>query len=325
MRARPMRRLLPGLLACVALALAAFGLSRVLPVDAVLLALVLGLAAGAVLRHPAPLEPGASWLAKRGLDAGIVLLGVEVNLAFLLHAGPRALGLVLVLVPLTLGLFLLLGRVLRVRGDAPALLGVGTAICGLSAVAAAGSTLRSRQGDVAVAVASVGILSAVGLLLYPLAGIALDLDPEVYGAWSGLSLHAVANAVAAGFAGGVDAGRMATVTKLARVALLAPLLLALPLLLGREKGKSRVAAVPVTVWGFLLVAGIVSLVPLPDALTDALKLALRAVLLVSIAAVGYATRLGDVRRAGPLGLMLAVVGWMLMSALALAGAWLLLG
>ena len=325
MRAPAMRRLLPGFLAAGLVALAAFGLSRLVPVDAVLLALALGLAAGALLRHPKGAEPGASWLMKRGLDAGIVLLGVEVNLAFLLGAGPRVLLLVAVLVPVAFGAVLLMGRALGVRGDAPALLGVGTSICGLSAVAAAGSTLRSRKEDVAVAVASVGVLSAIGLLAYPALGLALRLPPETYGAWSGLSLHAVANAVAAGFAGGPEAGAMATVTKLARVALLAPLLLALPLVLGRRReGRLGVAAVPYTVWGFLLVAVAASLLPLPEPLVAALKVALRVVLLVSIAAVGWSTRLGDVRRAGPRGLLLAVAGWLLLSALALMGAALLL-
>jgi len=320
-----MRRLLPGILAACLVALAAHALARVARVDAVLLALALGLAAGALLRHPAPLEPGASWLAKKGLDAGIVLLGVEVNLVFLLDAGPRVLLLVALLVPLSFLAVLGLGRALGVRGDAPALLGTGTAICGLSAVAAAGATLESRKEDVAVAVASVGLLSAVGLLLYPVAGLALGMPADVYGAWSGLSLHAVANAVAAGFAGGPEAGRMATVTKLARVALLAPLLVALPLLLGRAgRGRPAVAAVPPTVWGFLLVVLAVNLLPLPAALLGALKVALKAVLLVSIAAVGYGTRLGDVRRAGPRGLALAVLAWALLSAAALAGAWLLL-
>lgn len=325
MRADPMRRLLPGVLAACLLALAAYGLSKVLPVDAVLLALLLGIAAGALLRHPAPLEPGASWLMKRGLEAGIVLLGVEVNLAFLLHAGPRVLVLVALLVPLAFLGVLAMGRLLRVEGDAPALLGAGTAICGLSAVAAAGSTLQSRKEDIAVAVASVGLLSAVGLLAYPLVGLALRLPPEVYGAWAGLSLHAVANAVAAGFALGDEAGRIATVTKLARVALLAPLLVAMPLLLHRKRAdKLAVAAVPYTVWGFLLVVLVVSLVPLPAQVVAWLKVALRVVLLVSIAAVGYATRLGDFRRAGARGLLLAVAGWLLLSALALGGAVLLL-
>lgn len=320
-----MRAHLLGTGAAILVGAAAFGLSRVVPLDAALLALVLGLLAGAVLRHPPPLEPGTSWVAKRGLEASIVLVGVEVNLAFLLDAGPRVLLLVAILVPLTFGVFLLMGRTLGLRGDAPALLGVGTAICGLSAIAAAGSTLKSRQEDVAIAVAAVGVLSAIGLVLYPLLGLAMALPPDVYGAWSGLSLQAIANAVAAGFAVGPEAGRMATLTKLARVALLAPLLIALPLLLRRRReARLGPSALPVTVWGFLVVVLVVSFLPLPDALLAALKLALRAVLVVSIAAVGYGTRLGHFRSAGPRTLALATGGWLLLSGLSLLLALLLL-
>lgn len=328
---RRVRAWLPGLLLVGLLALAAFGLALAarpfLRLEASLAALLLGLAAGAILRHPAPVEPGAQLAMKKALTLGVVLLGAEVNLAFLLEVGPRALVLALVLVPLTLGVFLLLARLLRVEDDTWALLGTGTAICGLSAVLAAGATLRSRERDVAIAAASVAILSAVGLVLYPLLDLLARMPEHVYGAWSGLSLHAVANAVAAGVARGDEAGRVAALTKTARVALLAPVLVGLALLLrrGRKAEASRTTLLPPMVWGFLALSLLVSLVPVPDALLDAAKVATRALLLVGMAGLGYTTRLGDVRKAGPRALTLAVVGWVVLSAAALAGAWLLYG
>lgn len=314
-------RHLAGLAVVAALALAAFflagALRPTLPLDATLLALLLGLAAGAILRHPHALEAGAQWSLKRALTWGVVLLGFEVNLAFLLAAGPRALLLALAVVPLTLVLFWLLARLLRVQGDTWALLGAGTGICGLSAVIAAGATLKSREQDVAIAVAGVGILSAVGLLLYPLVGLFAHMDPIVYGAWSGLSLHAVANAVAAGLALGPEAGKVATLTKLSRVALLAPVLVALALAMRHQARAeaSRATLLPPMVWGFLGAALVASVLPvripyLPDAT--------RALLLVGMAGLGYTTRLGHVRDAPARGLALAVAGWLVVSALALA-------
>lgn len=324
-----LRPLLPGVLATLGIAAAAWlaapHVKRVVAVDATFLALLLGLLVATALRHPAPLEKGAQRTLKWALLSGVVLLGAEVDLAFLLAAGAKGVALAAALIAITLAAFYVVGRALKLEGDAWALLGTGTGVCGLSAVVAAGASLKSREEDVAVAVAAIGLLSAVGLLLYPAIGALLALPPAVYGAWSGLSVHAVANAVAAGFAGGDVAGEVATVTKLSRVALLAPVLLALTLLL-RDKAQAKGGAqtlLPPMVWGFLGVVLVVSLVPLPAPLVAALKLASKMLLVLGMAALGYTTRLGHFQRAGPRGIALAVIGWAVLSVAALAGAWML--
>lgn len=322
-----LRRLAPGALLVASTALAAYGLAFVLPLEASLLALLLGLGAGAALRHAAWAEPGAQLALKRALMFGVILLGTEVNLAFLLSSGPRAIVLALLLVPATLAVFWALARALRVERDEWALLGAGTAICGLSAVIAMGATLRSRERDVAVAVASIGILSAVGLVLYPLVPLLLPMAPDVYGAWSGLSLHAVANAVAAGLAHGEAAGKVAALTKFARVAMLAPALIGLALLL-RHQARAESGGhslLPPMVWGFLLAAAFVSVVPVPGAVLAPVRVLTRALLLLGIAGIGLTTRLGHVRDAGPRALALAVLGWLFLSGAALLGAWIAYG
>lgn len=315
------RRLWPGLTVVAVTSIAAWGLARLTGLEATLLALVLGVAVGAALRHPASLEPGAQVALKRALTAGVILLGVEVNVAFLAHAGPRAVLLAVILVPVTLALFWLLARVLRVEGDTWALLGAGTGICGLSAVIATGATLKSREQDITLAAASVGILSAVGLVVYPLIDIVVGMGAEVYGAWAGLSVHAIANAIAVGVAHGDDAARVAALTKLARVALLAPVLVVVALVVRRKaRAKaSRGALLPPMVWGFLAVALVASVVPLPADLVNGVRVVMHALLLVGIAGLGLVTRLAHLR--DPRTLTLAVLGWFVLSALAWWGAW----
>lgn len=326
-----MRKLLPGaLVAIIVAAVAWFIAPHVRPwigVDATFLALVGGLSVGAATRHPGGIEPGVQRTLKHALVAGVILLGAEVSLGFLLDAGLKAVALAAALIGLTLLSFFILARALGVAGDTWALLGAGTGICGLSAVAAAGASLKSKDEDIAVSVAAVGLLSAVGLLLYPVLGALLRLPASVYGAWSGLSVHAVANAVAAGFAFGDEAGQLATVTKLARVALLAPMLLVVTLAL-RHKAQAKRgkdALLPPMVWGFLAVAVLTSVLPLPGVILAWAKLAAKVALVLGMAALGLATRLGHFRRAGPRGIALAVGGWAILSFGALVGAILFYG
>lgn len=324
-----LRRLAPGLALVVVIAAAAWSATpyvrRVLAVDATFLALLFGLLAATLLRHPAQAEPGAQKGLKWALLAGVVLLGAEIDLRFLADAGSKALALAGALIALTMVAFFGFARMLQLEGDAWALLGAGTGVCGLSAVVATGASLKSREDDIAIAVAAVGLLSAGGLLLYPALGALLDLSPSVYGAWSGLSVHAVANAVAAGFAFGDASGQIATVTKLARVALLAPLLLVLTFLVRRKaqaKGGAG-ALLPPMVWGFLAMVVAASVLPLPAELVAALRLLAKIFLVLGMAALGYTTRVGHFQRAGPRGIALAVAGWVVLSGAALAGALLL--
>lgn len=325
------RKLAPGLAAVALTAAVAWFAApyarRVVAVDATFLALLISLAIGTVTRHPASLDAGAQKGLKWALLAGVVLLGVEVNLRFLIDAGGKAIALAAVLIALTMVTFLVLARLLKIEGETWALLGAGTGVCGLSAVVATGASLKSREDDIAVAVASIGILSAIGLLLYPLLGALMALPVSVYGAWSGLSVHAVANAIAAGFAFGDEAGQVATVTKLARVALLAPLLLVLTFALRRKaQAKGGAAALlPPMIWGFLAMVVAASVLPLPAPLVAAIKLAAKIFLVLGMAALGFTTRGGQLRRAGPRGIALSVAGWAVLSVAALAGAWLLYG
>lgn len=304
---------------------AALLLEPVVRIDPALLTILAGLLFAVLLRRPRRIETAMPKFLKTTLEAGVILVGTQVNLLFLLDVGPRALLLVLAVVPLTLAGLVLMARAVRMPGHLGILLGFGTAICGVSAIAAAGATLRSKEEDIAVSVTAVGLLSAVGVLLLPALGLALALPPAVYGVWAGLSIHAVPNAIAAGFALGDEAGHVATLVKLARIALLAPLLVLAALWLrrhGTEAGERRAPLVPLPVWGFLVAVLAASVAPLPPDSTPALLLkdGTKLTLLVAMGAIGYSVRLGHVQRAGLHGVVVAVCGWVLLGSVALAGA-----
>jgi uncharacterized integral membrane protein (TIGR00698 family) len=105
------------------------------------------------------------------------------------------------------------------------LIGIGTAICGSSAIIAAAPVIESEERDIAISIATVNLLGVVSMLLVPLLGTLIMLSPEVYGIWCGLSIHATPQVIAAGFAHHLDgqqAGEVATIVKLTRISLLGP-------------------------------------------------------------------------------------------------------
>ncbi len=246
------RRHVPGLAFVLALALLARYLDRliapVITLEALTVGIVLGIICGTALKTPRVLQPGVGYASKALLHTGIVLLGFKLDFLALASLGPTVLLLVLATVPTVLLLACLVGRLVGADDRLAVLIGVGSCICGASAVVAVTPCVRARKEDSVIAVSVVSFLGAIGLLVYSALSVTSGLTDVQYGAWSGLSLHAVGHAVAAAFARGSTAGEIGTLVKMARVALLVPVALVLTHIFGRRdslpdaKGDGTTAA-----------------------------------------------------------------------------------
>ena len=181
-------------------------------------------------------------LEKHGLAWTIALLGLRIGPDQLLHP-------YLAVVVGVFAAFWVLSRRLAPRfglsAEAGCLVSFGTTICGATAVATAAPLLQKKSnlsgGEVGAAVATVNFLGALGIVLVPLLANLANFSPAQGGILAGGTLHAVGQALAAGFALGDDAGEWATLVKMSRVALLIPLLLYLNLLV-QKKSLSESAA-----------------------------------------------------------------------------------
>jgi len=244
------RRLAPGLATVALLAGAAFAATR-LPGASLLgplvWALLFGIAARAAWRRPRPwAQPGVAFAARTLLRLGIVLLGVRLDARALLELGPW------VLVGSALGALIAfatiegLGRAWRVPLELRRLVGIGTAICGASAIAAALPLLRPRSDAAAggpggaattddvvgaqaatVAIGAISLLGTVGVLAFVAADAWFAWPTALLAALAGATLQEVGQAVAAGAAVGGPDAELALLVKLSRVVWLAPALLAL--------------------------------------------------------------------------------------------------
>ena len=225
--------LVPGVALTLALAVAAYALAW-LPGAALLGPLVLALLVAAAVRalvlRGAPLgtyAAGARWAAGPLLKLGIVLLGARLDLVSLVDAGPWLLagGVLGALVAFATAEWV--GRALGLSVDLRRLCGIGTAICGASAVVAASSVLRASSLHTSAAIAAISLLGTAGVVGFVAWDASAQVDAATLGWLAGATLQEVGQVVAAGAAAG-DAGADAALTaKLSRVALLAPALLLL--------------------------------------------------------------------------------------------------
>ena len=326
------RAALPGLAVAVLLAAAALWLAErpwvkgALHVSALLLVILLGMAVRSLVRLPAAATPGIRVAQRPLLRWAVAGLGFRLSLAELWRIGAPALAVVIVstLAALVFGWWI--ARRLGVGDKLGLLLGVGGAICGASAVVAADTVVQGEHRDSALALGVITLLGTCGIILYPLLGHALHMSDFVYGVWDGASLHEMAQVVAAGFGVSDAAARVATVVKLARIAMLAPVVVGLGWILRRGARDAaaapgaRVAPVPWFLVLFVAFAVLNSSGWIPAAALEPLRAADLWLLCIGMAGVGLQTGFGDLREAGARPIAAGALQWVFLSAVALAMA-----
>ena len=221
-----------------------------------LMALLVGLALN-FLSTDKRLAVGTGFASRHLLRVGIVLVGVRITFDQIWALGPVALAVVVAIVALTIGVGVLAARRLGQDAAFGTLAGGAVAICGASAAMALAATLgerRAGQGQLTLVLVGIAAMSAAAMVVYPLVAHGLGLSDLKAGFLFGASIHDVAQSLGAGYGYSKEAGDIAAIVKLTRVALLAPALAVVTLFLPRGTGSAR-AEFPWFVLGFFAMAG----------------------------------------------------------------------
>jgi uncharacterized integral membrane protein (TIGR00698 family) len=179
-----------------------------------------------------------------------------MDLGVIARVGVRGVGYTAVGIAVTLLLTLVLTILLRTDPTISLLVGVGTAICGGSAIAAVAPVIRAKSSQTSVALAVVFCLNAVALVVFPQIGHAAGLSPRLFGLWSAVAIHDTSSVVGAALTFGPQATEVATTVKLARTLWIIPLALAagyLPIAHSSDDGRKAKPRWPWFIIGFVLV------------------------------------------------------------------------
>jgi uncharacterized integral membrane protein (TIGR00698 family) len=317
--------LLPGLALAAALALVATGIGAVLPVlGAPVAAIVLGVLVGLVRRPGATLQPGVKVAGRFVLQLAVVLLGTQLSLARIAEVGLSSLPVLVGTLAVCFVAAWLVGRGLGVVGDLRTLIGVGTGVCGASAIAAVTPVIGAASGTVAYAVSTIFLFNAAAVLVFPALGHLIGLDQQAFGLFAGTAINDTSSVVAAAAAYGDLARDEAVVVKLVRTLAIIPIVLALAAWVARRDRRdgdalgsraSRVARlVPWFLVGFLVAAAVNSTGLLPDALRAGASTASVFLITTAMAAIGLSTDVAGFRRAGWRPLALGGLLWLAVSA-----------
>ena len=294
-----LRNLVPGLLLCGLVALAAQFLSEHYGAPAMLMSLLLGLAVHPLADEKSKAKQGVAFTAKTVLRLGVALLGARISFEIFEELGFEVLAMIVAALMATMAVSFLFARVLGRGWRLAILTGGAVSICGASAALAISAILpRSEYSErnLSFTVFGVTLLSTLAMVVYPIAISLLGLNDHDAGIFLGGTIHDVAQVVGAGFSISDVAGETATTVKLLRVSMLAPVVLILGVTMGqlnlRETSAGKAPPlIPGFVIGFIVLVIINSFGLLPEALQSGAVTASRWAMIMAIAAVGVKTEL----------------------------------
>jgi uncharacterized integral membrane protein (TIGR00698 family) len=316
--------MLPGVALCLGVAVVATFFGRLVPiVGSAVFAIVFGVVLAAV-RRPAPAYfPGMRFASKTLLQASIVLLGTGLDLGHVAHEAGASLPLMLGTMTVVVVAAYFLGRAFKLKDTLRTMLGVGTAICGASAIAAIATVIGATEPEIAYAISTIFFFNVAAVLVFPALGHALHMSQHVFGVWAGTAINDTSSVVAAGYAYGQSAGDEAVIVKLTRATLILPIVAFFAVRRARRERSANVAVpwasiVPWFILYFIAATLADTFGFIPAAAHAGLDVLAVFLIAVALAGVGLATNVRDIVATGPAPLVVGCILWVLIGVTSLA-------
>lgn len=321
------KKLLPGIAVCLTIAVPSWLLGRLVPVIggpvfSILIGMIITL-----LRTPgAACKAGIAFTSKKLLQTAVVLLGFGLNLNVVLQTGRQSLPIILCTITTSLLIAFALHRALRISGNISTLIGVGSSICGGSAIAATAPVIGADDEEVAQAISVIFFFNVLAALLFPLLGKAIGFDTtsgESFGIFAGTAVNDTSSVTAAAstwdsmWGLGSQTLDKAVTVKLTRTLAIIPITLILSLVRAKksagQKGGFRLKnAFPLFILWFVcasLVTTVCTSLGVPSSLFAPLKELSKFFIIMAMAAIGLNSNLIKLIKSGGKPLLLGGCCW----------------
>ncbi|MCY6485156.1 putative sulfate exporter family transporter [Clostridium aestuarii] len=311
------KKMIPGVIFVFLISILSMGLNNslknVINLEALTIGIIIGIIYNNTIKTQQVFKNGVQFSLKKLLKFGIVLLGFKLNFNSLLKLGPKVLIMVLIFVPSILILATILGKVFKCNDKLSTLIGVGSCICGASAVVALAPSINAEDDDSVVAVSIVSFLGAIGVLVYSAVALGNSMTNTQYGVWSGISLHGVAHAIAAAGAKGEEAKIVGTFVKMARVVMLVPVSVILGYIYNKDSESGKKIKFPMYVLYFVIAGVINSTGMVPKAILDILIKISSLFILMSMVGMGLSVDFQSIKNKGIKALIIGCVLFLISS------------
>lgn len=335
------RHIWKGLLFCLVIAVPAWLLGKQFeviggPVFAILIGMVLALVVPG--STAAPLEVGVKFTSKKILQYAVILLGFGLNLAQIAQVGATSLPIIMSTIATSLIISFVLCRALRIPSKISTLVGVGSSICGGSAIAATAPVIDADDEEIAQAISVIFLFNVIAALVFPTLGGMLGLSNEGFGLFAGTAVNDTSSVTAAaaawdGMHPGANTLDSATIVKLTRTLAIIPITLALAFWQVRKarraaaEGRTENAQAagsfdlkkifPFFILFFVLASIVTTVFALPAAVTAPIKELSKFFIVMAMAAIGFNTNIVKLVRTGGKPIFMGACCWVGIAAVSL--------
>ncbi|MGN8874660.1 YeiH family protein [Pseudoflavonifractor sp. HCP28S3_F10] len=326
----------PGLLLCLAIAIPCLLLGRAVPVvGGPVFAILSGMVLSLVWRDRARFQAGVTYTSKKVLQYAVILLGFGLNLSQIAKVGAQSLPIICSTIATSLLIAFLLCRLLRTPANISILVGVGSSICGGSAIAATAPVIGADDEEIAQAISVIFLFNVLAALTFPTLGGAIGLTNEGFGLFAGTAVNDTSSVTAAASTWDTLHGtngavlEHATIVKLTRTLAIIPITLVLALRQACRAGREGSAAgdfslrkvFPTFILFFVLASVITTVSTMAGAdaaMFRPLKELSKFLIIMAMAAIGLNTDLVKLVRTGGKPILTGLCCWVGIACVSLA-------
>lgn len=260
---------------------------------------VFGILFGIILNNfnrPESFESGIKFTSKKVLQLAVVLLGFGLNLGEIIVVGKSSLLIILSTISTALIIAFVAAKVLNIDSDIATLVGVGSSICGGSAIAATAPVINAKDEDIATSISVIFLFNIIAALIFPTLGVKLGMTHTGFGMWAGTAINDTSSVVAASGTWSTmfnddTALNYATIVKLTRTLAIIPITLVLGIIKSKDSVEkvNPLKAFPTFILFFLLASIITTLLPLPESFLSSMKFLSKFFIIMAMSAIGLNT------------------------------------
>lgn len=308
-----------GFLLCLIIAVPAWFLGQLVPVvGGPVFAILAGMVVTLCLKNKEAFAPGVNFTSKKILQYAVVLLGFGMNLSDILAKGQQSLPIIVTTITTSLVIAFALCKLMKVPSKISTLVGVGSSICGGSAIAATAPVIGADDEEIAQSISVIFLFNVIAALVFPTLGGLLGLSNEGFGLFAGTAINDTSSVTAAAAAwDGMHASNTldaATIVKLTRTLAIIPITLVLAFVQARKAKaeKSNVSLkkiFPFFILFFVLASVITTVFHLPAVVTGPIKELSKFFIVLAMAAIGINTNVVKLVKSGGKPIFMGLCCW----------------
>lgn len=320
-----------GILLCIGIAVPTWFLGNLFPViGGPVFSILIGMILTLIIKDKGSMRPGIAFTSKKILQYAVILLGFGMNLTDILAKGRQSLPIIISTISTSLIVSFLLYKLLHMDAKVSTLIGVGSSICGGSAIAATAPVIEADDEEIAQSISVIFLFNVIAALVFPALGSMLHLSNEGFGLFAGTAVNDTSSVTATASAWdgihGSNTLNAATIVKLTRTLAIIPITLALAIYRAGKKEEaleehgakfSLKQVFPMFVLFFILASVITTVFSLPAAVTDPLKTLSKFFIVMAMAAIGLNTHIVKLVKTGGKPIFMGFCCWVAIAAVSL--------